>query len=466
MIIKLIEYMEEKYLYDANCNRVVKITDELYTELKRNENRSELLEGNSKVKEELDSLISKGYLKDCFPKKIEHPFTPFIKTTLNNLKKMSLQVTQACNFKCRYCGYAGDNYLNRRHNGLSMSWETAKRAIDFYIQHSKSAPVSQIGFYGGEPLLEIDLIEKCIEYIEESLKGRENEYYITTNGTLINDKVVELLNKYTIHLAISLDGPENLHNKNRRYAINGKETYADVIKGINYLREKVPDFSDKVRINAVIDQQENYSLYEQYFNNEKGICDILHDESIIDDSRLSENILTSKEYLKTHDRSVINAYINLILGKENRDASTRAIIEDMDKLSSEFLVSDDFDYRFHHGGPCVPGYNRLFVTANGELFPCEKCSENSKVLGIGNIFEGYDYEAIDRILNIGRLTEERCKKCVALRHCSICAPQIDDINELSVVRKLTLCKIQENELEQKIRRYIFYSKVGLLEEDL
>mgnify|MGYP003501467923 CR=1 FL=1 len=78
MIIKLLEYMEEKYLYDANCNRIVKITDELYTELKRNEKLSETLEGNGKVKEELESLISKGYLKDCFPKKIEHPYTPFI----------------------------------------------------------------------------------------------------------------------------------------------------------------------------------------------------------------------------------------------------------------------------------------------------------------------------------------------------------------------------------------------------
>lgn len=462
MIIKLIDYMDKKYLYDANCNRIVEITEELYTELKKSAGLSE----NSRVKEEIENLINKGYLKNCFPEKIEHSYTPFVSTTLNNLKKVTLQVTQACNFKCRYCGYAGDNYLNRKHNGLSMSWETAKRAIDFYIQHSKSSPIAYFGFYGGEPLLEIDLIKECIEYIEDILKGREITYFITTNGTLINDKVVELLNKYAVILAISLDGPEKLHNKNRRYAINGKETYADVIKGIDYLRKNVSDFNNKVKINSVIDQQENYLSYVHFFDKNEDVSDIEHEESTIDDSRLSKNIVPSKEYFKTYNRAVINTYINLILERETNSAMTKAILNDIYTLAMAFKVSDNFGHRFHHGGPCVPGYNRLFVTVNGELFPCEKCSENSKVLRIGTIFDGYDYKTIERILNIGQLTEERCKKCVVARHCSICAQKIDDIDKLSVARKLTLCQMQEKELEHKIKKYIFYSKVGLIEEEL
>ena len=140
-------------------------------------------------------------------------------------------------------------------------------------------------------------------------------------------------------------------------------------------------------------------------------------------------------------------------------------MNDIEGLATKFAPADKIGYTFHHAGPCVPGYNRLFVAADGTLFPCEKCSENSQTLKIGDVFKGYDYLAIERLLNIGRLTEERCKNCVIMRHCSICAQQIDDINTLSTERKVVLCLDQERLFVQNLKKYIILSKIGLINED-
>lgn len=465
MIIKLIDYMGGKYLYDANCNRVSKISNDLYDVLKKC-SALESAKDDPTTKAEIEMLLNEGFLENRAPEIIEHENVPFVKTFLNHLKRMTLQVTQACNFKCRYCGFAGDNYLNRHHNGLSMSWETAKKAIDFFFIHSMGSENVNLGFYGGETLLELDLITKCIEYTEEMFKGRHITYYITSNGSLINEKVVSLVNEYNVKLTISLDGPEHLHNKNRRYAINGRETYQDVIRGINYLRENVPRFKDKIMINAVIDQQENYLPYFHFFEENDAVRGINHSESIIDDSRLSRTIFISKDYQTTHDREKINAYINALLGKESYNNVSKEILDDIDANKENFMQTDGFGRRFHHNGPCVPGYSRLFVNVKGELFPCEKCSENSKVMCIGNIDDGYYYEVIKKLLNIGSMTEKQCKKCVAARHCNICAVQIDDIDDLSLKQKQIRCQIQERNLEETIKRYIFFCKVGLLKEEL
>lgn len=463
-LYKLIEYLDETFLYDTNTNEVISISRDLYKHLKK-ANESTLLSNPTEIKSEIEKLISKSYLDSNKPSVIKHPQTYFIKSLLGNLKKITLQVTQACNFKCRYCGYAGENYLNRHHNGQSMTWDVAQNAIDFFIANSINTSVVYVGFYGGEPLLELELIKKCIEYIEQKLYGKKIEYYITSNGSLINEKVVELVNRYPIHLTISLDGPKEMHNKNRRYAMNGGSTYDDVIEAIRYLKNNVSDYKNKVTINSVIDQQENYYTYYSYFNTENAVSDIFHSENLIDDSRLNRNISISNNYLIPYTRQTINSYIKLLSEEYSTDAVTYSILKDIEELSDRFTPTDKLSDTFHHAGPCVPGYNRLFVTVDGTLFPCEKCSENSKALKIGDIFNGYDYSAIEEILNIGWLTEEQCKNCVIMRHCTVCAQQIDDICGLSVERKLSHCKNQEQVFIRNLKKYIILSKIGLINKE-
>ena len=84
-------------------------------------------------------------------------------------------MTQQCNLRCEYCAYSGI-YDNRTHSNKRMSFETAKKSIDFFLDHSRDSESIAFGFYGGEPLLEASLIEKCIDYINKNVEGKEVNY--------------------------------------------------------------------------------------------------------------------------------------------------------------------------------------------------------------------------------------------------------------------------------------------------
>jgi uncharacterized protein len=112
-----------------------------------------------------------------------------------------------------------------------------------------------------------------------------------------------------------------------------------------------------------------------------------------------------------------------------------------------------------HGGPCIPGHKKLFVTVNGNFIPCEKVNEISEAMCIGNIYEGFDYEKAKKILNVVQLTEENCKNCWAIRYCSICARQCDNNGELSAQIKMPECKITKESVEKDLKNYIMFKEL-------
>ena len=107
-----------------------------------------------------------GLLHETILNDIEHPETENLEMLSNHyIEYLILQVTQQCNLRCKYCAYSG-NYYNREHSSERMSFDIAKKAIDFYLERSDSANELRLGFYGGEPLLEYELIKKCVDYIK------------------------------------------------------------------------------------------------------------------------------------------------------------------------------------------------------------------------------------------------------------------------------------------------------------
>lgn len=107
------------------------------------------------------------------------------------------------------------------------------------------------------------------------------------------------------------------------------------------------------------------------------------------------------------------------------------------------------------GGPCVPGQRRLFVNVDGALYPCERISETSDIMRIGDIYNGIDHAKVDALLNIGQLTEEKCKHCYAVRYCTLCAKNCDNNGELSPELKASNCQSVHNEVMEKFRDYLF-----------
>ncbi|WP_139355247.1 SPASM domain-containing protein [Clostridium saccharobutylicum] len=106
------------------------------------------------------------------------------------------------------------------------------------------------------------------------------------------------------------------------------------------------------------------------------------------------------------------------------------------------------------GGPCIPGKARLFVTVDGEFFPCEKVSEVSKVMNIGNLDDGFEMKKVNDLLNVGKLTPVECKKCWALTKCSICAKELEREGKLSVDAKLSMCESVRRSTEERLKKLI------------
>ena len=214
------------YFFDVNTDTIVKIPEKTYQIL------------NHLPDDYNDKLILKlkktGLLLPNKKRITKHPETDYLPYIFNsNLRTLLLQVTQNCNQRCSYCVYSG-KYNNRIHSASRMSFEIAKEGIDMILKHSKDTEILFFGFYGGEPLLEKELITQCIKYIEENVEGKTIQYNITTNGTLLTGDIVELFVKYNVSLTISLDGPEEIHNKNRKF-ITGKGNPHSIIMNNLYI---------------------------------------------------------------------------------------------------------------------------------------------------------------------------------------------------------------------------------------
>ena len=119
----------------------------------------------------------------------------------------------------------------------------------------------------------------------------------------------------------------------------------------------------------------------------------------------------------------------------------------------------------HPSGPCLGGVNRLFVTVNGKIFPCERVNETSAAYNIGNLDEGFWYDKSYELLNIGKLTEKECRECWAINFCNCCAAGIEEGDKLSRKKRLEKCKSNKHVVEERLKEYCTLREYGCKFED-
>lgn len=193
--------------------------------------------------------------------------------SLINLKQLVFEVTSSCNLKCKYCGY-GELYNTRRdHTGRHMSFTIAKTMIDYlfelWMDNIPDFPQKKtfVGFYGGEPLLNMKLIKKIITYIESMPLPPQRSfcYTMTTNAVLL-DRYIDFLVDKEFNLLISLDGNQYAHSY--RVNNNGKNSFQQVFDNVMLLKDKYPEyFSKHVSFNSVLTNRgESFSVKEFVFD--------------------------------------------------------------------------------------------------------------------------------------------------------------------------------------------------------
>lgn len=458
--IHLFETSEGYYCYDVNTDCILKISQETYIYLKAIMKEPD----NALIEPEAVKILRKnGYLKSDKVKETEHPDTQLLKYhCANKIEGIILQVTQNCNLRCEYCAYSG-GYKNRVHSNKRMCESTALKAIDFLIAHSKDSDSVSIGFYGGEPLLEFNLIKKCIEYAAKHIEGKCIYFNITTNGTLLKDKIVDFFVQYKVLVTISLDGPEEIHNKNRKYVESQKGSFATIMENLQSIQKKYPSYFQKnISYNTVF-ETDNYNCVRDFFNNNELFKKAIIMTSLVTDVNSKSEIKKSEKFYEESNYSYFLACLCL-LERINIEYCNNFITTQMSSIGEsrkwkKGKQRNKLPDKWHHGGPCIPGVMRLFVDVNGNFYPCEKVSEACKEMMIGSLETGYNLKRVTEMMNIETIREGKCFECWAYSECKMCIGNIsiDDTQEDIEQR----CVNMRRRVEEEFKDYCVLSGLGV-----
>ncbi len=449
------------YLYDVNSNRILKISKSLYNALAGNRSEELSAEDQSVIRK----MKTQGLLSCKRLENIVHPANDYLDYYLQNkLGMVNLQVTQDCNLRCLYCAYSG-SYKNRSHAKKSMSLETAKKTIDFYIANSCDTGRIPVGFYGGEPLLEFDLIKKCVAYTNMKAEGKKTSFNLSTNATILTDPIIEFFDENDVTIMISLDGPREIHDKNRRYGLGGCGSFDRIMDNLERIRSKFPGYLKKIGFNVTMDPRSDFTCLNNFFTNYETIRDHYLFFNAISSSYLKndELIHESEAFRIQRAYEIFKTFLNKLGRLDNQYASP--LVEELflrlkSKIHDQLLPETGLPNKGHPGGPCIPGALRLFVSVDGTFYPCERVSEDSQMMKIGHVDRGFDVEKVRELLNIGRITAEDCKNCWAFRFCTLYAAAADEMTQLSPKKKRNRCAEVRNYLEISFKEYCTLKEFG------
>ncbi|MDF2472760.1 MAG: ccpM [Anaerocolumna sp.] len=441
------------YFYETNRNEIVSVNEPLYNYIDAvmKDIEQELQQTKEEVISQYQELVDCGYLLTNRVKEIKHPATDNLELFLERkIDSITLQVTQNCNLRCSYCVYSESNYLSQRsHSDKRMTFETAKKAVDFYFAHSIDTKGPNISFYGGEPFLNLELIQQVVEYAKKVFEGRPLTFTTTTNATLLTNELIDYLAENKFNLMISLDGPKSIHNQNRVFAANNKGSYDTVVKNIKRLWERQPEFAKTVSTNMVINPENSYEEINSLFH-DKYIKKMRANHSIVE--KEDDSVQFSSRYT---NGSFYNQFLGVL------STAKRFKKEDVKRTTIEEIMNMQYQIQkikygvlgdtAAPGGPCIPGKMRLFIDYRGDFYPCERVSETSACMHLGSLTTGFEMNNVYSVLNIGKLTEEDCKNCWAFIHCMICGKKVDEDGELSAEKKRKACKESKGMAFSKIK---------------
>ena len=338
-----------------------------------------------------------------------------VKTNLSFCISLGLSVTEACCFRCGYCVYSGQYSNERTHSTKRMSFDTARKAVDLffqtilYKQRTNSARRIHIGFYGGECLMEFDLVKKTIEYAEQAAlkihldRRFDLKFRMTTNGFLLdNDRIIDFLAEKNLLLDVSLDGPEQEHDKFRVTAA-GEKTWAKIMENMRRLKNRHPEYYDaNVNYLVTLHPQHNGKEIDRFF--------LANDSLLFNEDKFRYNrvnlIGLDPEEVKRLRKSA-GSPSDIQFQQNCRDLEI--------KINYNTRDSDT-----RYTSTCFPGGIKIFIDPDGGINVCEKMTADAPK--IGDVTNGFDFHAIRDMAR--KYNEEiirnRCWECPWWFLCTVC----------------------------------------------
>ncbi len=402
-------YLNGKYIVLDIASGSVHLVDEIVYKLLDDFldlDRSQLIEKYSKEfdSEKLEEAIEEiEYLinEDLLFSEDEHFKLPQYNKE-NIVKAMCLHVAHDCNLRCKYCFASQGDFKGDR---SLMDYETGKKALDFLLKNSGNRKNLEVDFFGGEPLMNFDLVKKLVKYGREEEKkyNKHFRFTITTNGMLLNEEIEDFINENMDNVVLSIDGRKSI-NDEMRPTINDKGSY-DII---------VPKFQELISKRG----DKDYFIRGTFTN---------------------ENLDFSKDLKDFYDSGFKKTSIEPVVTDEKEPYAIREehldkILNEYEKMSKDYieLRKKDKDFSFFHfiidlsQGPCIvkrtvgcgAGSEYVAVTPQGEIYPCHQFVGEKEFL-LGDVDRGIvNTELRDTFKNSNVYTNEDCPTCWARYYCS------------------------------------------------
>ena len=459
----------QKYLYDVGTGRIIRVNLADFETILDDYHRLHPLEIYAKHPEiapenitasllEIERHRAEGQLADHKPDELcsidKVVYNKEIQDVgefwKSNGTLLVLGITERCNLNCAYCCFSGKFVGQRMHGNRTMSFEIAKKAItDFLDQKSTNTnDLYLLSFYGGEPLLEFDLLKNCVEFAKNRAResGKQVGFSVTTNGTLLDDAAVDFLVENEFLILISLDGPQESHDRYRVFP-NGKGSFEAVAANLKRFVQRYPDYGNR-GLNFTLAPPLDLDATEKLF------------EEMISDFPISRVAMVNTGLVMPDGFSPTTRYgcrSTCAKSEIPLEAFQEYRYEDWEKLqpfetecvenlalcgSMEARSRKPFSLHLFEGQiearhkrpvqkkpperlmyvPCLPGFTRRFCDVNGNYRVCERVDDSQAFL-LGNVWGGLDVEKLERTLELRRHMGD-CANCTSLKTCDLCYARI------------------------------------------
>lgn len=349
--------------------------------------------------EDIQELINQEQL---FVEDSYQDFVVDFKSRKTVVKALCLHIAHDCNLACRYCFAEEGEYHGHR---ALMSFEVGKKALDFLIANSGSRRNLEVDFFGGEPLMNWEVVKRLVTYgrEQERVHDKRFRFTLTTNGVLLNDEIVEFCNREMSNVVLSLDGRKEINDKMRPFR-GGQGSYDRIVPRFQQFAESRGERDYYVR--------GTFTRYNLDFAQ-----DVIHFADLGFSKMSMEPVVAPDE----------EAY-------SIREEDLPAIFEQYDKLAVEYIKrkKENRGFQFFHfmidlkAGPCVAkrmsgcgsGTEYLAVTPWGDLYPCHQFVGQEEFL-LGNVDTGVTNLAVrDQFKSCNVYAKEKCRSCFARFYCS------------------------------------------------
>jgi len=351
-----------------------------------------------------------------------------ISDSLNDISDITIELTENCNLNCYYCTH-GLLYSDKKRNKGDISFDKIRRLFVFLKNEgafsSLQIRVINIGFYGGEPLVAFDLIKKTVQYIKDNFESKTIKFRFgfTTNGILLK-KYIDFLVQNNFQISVSLDGSKR-HNQ-YRVDFNNKNSSKIIEKNLLWIRNKYPDFYEKINIMTVLHDKNPRNEVDNYMKN-------------ILNKNPNYSSITTIDTNPTKQKEIQEIAINQYIHNSKKNPIDRDTIVELNTHRNnnyfrnyEMLIKKNEEIRKVKcsTGTCMPFSKRLYLTVDGKIYPCERVSENDYLGEITNNHINLNLYTISNFYNdiYSSLWKSHCQNCYNIISCNKCIFYLEGSN--------------------------------------